>query len=433
MQSAVVGVARVASRYRWAVCGLLFLATVINYMDRQILGLLAPMLQHDIGWTQVQYGRIVMAFSAFYAIGLLGFGRVVDWLGTRVSYALAMLFWSIAAMLHAAVGSVTGFAFVRALLGIGEGGNFPAAIKTTAEWFPRRERALATGIFNSGANIGAVFAPAIIPAIALAYGWRAAFVIIGAVGLLWLVVWLAFYRPADPQALSRAFDEPRDEAEALDAANANAGAPGWGMLLRKRETWAFLIGKFLTDPVWWFYLFWLPKWLNESRGMDMQHIGLPLVCIYALTTVGSIGGGWISSTMLRSGWSVNAARKTAMLICACCVLRAADRVRLAGAEPVGRGADRRPRRRRAPGLVGEPVHDGVGHVSAPRGGVGGRHRRDGRLDRRRAVLRGDRPGAAAHGPLLGAVRDRRACVSAGARGHACAHAAHGAREARCLI
>ncbi|KWE89171.1 hypothetical protein WL80_17305 [Burkholderia ubonensis] len=320
MQSAVVGVARVASRYRWAVCGLLFLATVINYMDRQILGLLAPMLQHDIGWTQVQYGRIVMAFSAFYAIGLLGFGRVVDWLGTRVSYALAMLFWSIAAMLHAAVGSVTGFAFVRALLGIGEGGNFPAAIKTTAEWFPRRERALATGIFNSGANIGAVFAPAIIPAIALAYGWRAAFVIIGAVGLLWLVVWLAFYRPADPQALSRTFDEPRDEAEALDAANANAGAPGWGMLLRKRETWAFLIGKFLTDPVWWFYLFWLPKWLNESRGMDMQHIGLPLVCIYALTTVGSIGGGWISSTMLRSGWSVNAARKTAMLICACCVL-----------------------------------------------------------------------------------------------------------------
>ncbi|KVH72798.1 hypothetical protein WJ41_12660 [Burkholderia ubonensis] len=320
MQSAVVGVARVASRYRWAVCGLLFLATVINYMDRQILGLLAPMLQHDIGWTQVQYGRIVMAFSAFYAIGLLGFGRVVDWLGTRVSYALAMLFWSIAAMLHAAVGSVTGFAFVRALLGIGEGGNFPAAIKTTAEWFPRRERALATGIFNSGANIGAVFAPAIIPAIALAYGWRAAFVIIGAVGLLWLVVWLAFYRPADPQALSRAFDEPRDEAELLDAANANAGAPGWGMLLRKRETWAFLIGKFLTDPVWWFYLFWLPKWLNESRGMDMQHIGLPLVCIYALTTVGSIGGGWISSTMLRSGWSVNAARKTAMLICACCVL-----------------------------------------------------------------------------------------------------------------
>ncbi|MEM5343112.1 MFS transporter [Paraburkholderia azotifigens] len=320
MQSAVVGVVRTASRFRWTVCALLFFATVINYMDRQILGLLAPLLQHEIGWTQVQYGRIVIAFSAFYAIGLLCFGRIVDWLGTRISYAGAMLIWSIAAMLHAAVGSVMGFAAVRALLGIGEGGNFPAAIKTTAEWFPRRERALATGIFNSGANIGAVFAPAIIPAIAVMYGWRAAFVIIGAIGIVWLAVWLVVYRPNDGSARDEAFDEPRDEVEALDARHANARAPGWGELIRKRETWAFLIGKFLTDPVWWFYLFWLPKWLNESRGMDMQHIGLPLVVIYAITTVGSIGGGWISSTLLRKGWTVNAARKTAMLICACCVL-----------------------------------------------------------------------------------------------------------------
>ncbi|CAG9238868.1 Hexuronate transporter [Paraburkholderia caribensis] len=320
MQSAVVGVVRSASRFRWTVCALLFFATVINYMDRQILGLLAPVLQHEIGWTQVQYGRIVIAFSAFYAIGLLGFGRIVDWLGTRISYAAAMLVWSIAAMLHAAVGSVTGFAMVRALLGIGEGGNFPSAIKTTAEWFPRRERALATGIFNSGANIGAVFAPAIIPPLAVLYGWRAAFVIIGAIGIVWLAVWLVVYRPADRSTQDEAFDDTRDDADSLDARNANAPAPGWGQLIRKRETWAFLIGKFLTDPVWWFYLFWLPKWLNESRGMDMQHIGLPLVVIYAITTVGSIGGGWISSTLLRKGWSVNAARKTAMLICACCVL-----------------------------------------------------------------------------------------------------------------
>ncbi|WP_035993776.1 MFS transporter [Paraburkholderia caribensis] len=320
MQSAVVGVVRSASRFRWTVCALLFFATVINYMDRQILGLLAPLLQHEIGWTQVQYGRIVIAFSAFYAIGLLGFGRIVDWLGTRISYAAAMLVWSIAAMLHAAVGSVTGFAMVRALLGIGEGGNFPSAIKTTAEWFPRRERALATGIFNSGANIGAVFAPAIIPPLAVLYGWRAAFIIIGAIGIVWLAVWLVVYRPADRSDQEEAFDDTRDDADALDARNANAPAPGWGQLIRKRETWAFLIGKFLTDPVWWFYLFWLPKWLNESRGMDMQHIGLPLVVIYAITTVGSIGGGWISSTLLRKGWSVNAARKTAMLICACCVL-----------------------------------------------------------------------------------------------------------------
>jgi ACS family hexuronate transporter-like MFS transporter len=320
MQTAVVGVVRAASRYRWTVCALLFFATVINYMDRQILGLLAPLLQKDIGWSQIQYGRIVIAFSAFYAVGLLCFGRIVDWLGTRVSYALAMLIWSIAAMLHAVVGSVTGFAMVRALLGIGEGGNFPAAIKTTAEWFPRRERALATGIFNSGANIGAVFAPAIIPPLAIAFGWRAAFVIIGAIGIVWLAVWFALYKSRDPKSRDEELEDALDEVEAMDAANVNARAPGWGVLIRKRQTWAFLIGKFLTDPVWWFYLFWLPKWLNESRGMDMQHIGLPLVVIYAMTTVGSIGGGWLSSALLRAGWSVNRARKTAMLICACCVL-----------------------------------------------------------------------------------------------------------------
>jgi ACS family hexuronate transporter-like MFS transporter len=245
---------------------------------------------------------------------------VVDWLGTRVSYAIAMFVWSIAAMLHATVGSVMGFAAVRALLGVGESGNFPAAIKTTADWFPRRERALATGIFNSGANIGAVFAPAIIPAIGVAYGWRAAFVIVGAAGLVWLVFWFVLYRERETLTQSPELDESADDSNIGAATDAKAPAPGWGALIKTREAWAFIIGKFLTDPVWWFYLFWLPKLLNESRGMDMLHIGMPLVCIYALTTVGSIGGGWISSAMLRNGSSVNAARKTAMLICACCVL-----------------------------------------------------------------------------------------------------------------
>jgi ACS family hexuronate transporter-like MFS transporter len=314
MQSAVIASTRVSSRYRWTVCALLFFATVINYMDRQILGLLAPVLQKDIGWTQVEYGRIVISFSAFYAIGQLCFGRIVDWLGTRVSYAVAMVMWSAAAMLHAAAGSVAGFAFMRALLGLGEGGNFPAAIKATTEWFPRRERALATGIFNSGANIGAVFAPAIIPPLALALGWRSAFVIIGAIGIVWMMFWLTLYRPAD--AATQAAFEDAEPAHA----DTGTGSPGWGVLIRKRQTWAFLLGKFLTDPVWWFYLFWLPKWLNEARGMDLQHIGLPLVCIYALTTIGSIGGGWVSSTLLQRGWNVNRARKTAMLLCACCVL-----------------------------------------------------------------------------------------------------------------
>lgn len=320
MQSVALGVKRAASRYRWVICGLLFFATVINYMDRQILGLLAPVLQHDVGWSQVEYGRIVMTFSAFYAVGLLCFGRLVDWLGTRVSYAIAMFVWSIAAMLHATVGSVMGFAAVRALLGIGESGNFPAAIKTTAEWFPPRERALATGIFNSGANIGAVFAPAIIPAIAVAYGWRAAFVTIGAAGLVWLVFWFVIYREPDSVTEDGDADDHAHQTRVATAVEAKSPAPGFATLIKTREAWAFIIGKFLTDPVWWFYLFWLPKWLNESRGMDMQHIGMPLVCIYALTTVGSIGGGWISSAMIRGGSSVNVARKTAMLICACCVL-----------------------------------------------------------------------------------------------------------------
>jgi MFS transporter, ACS family, aldohexuronate transporter len=318
MRSAVVGVVRAADRFRWAVCALLFFATVICYMDRQILSLLAPLLQHEIGWTQVQYSRIVIAFAAFYAIGLLCFGRVVDRLGTRLSYAGAMLVWSAAAMLHAVAGSVMGFAAVRALLGIGEGGNFPAAIRTIAEWFPRRERALATGILNSGATIAAVFAPAIIPPLAVIYGWRSAFIVIGAVGIVWLAVWLPIYHSAGAH-VQEEFDVPRDEVEAL-----SARAPRWGQLFKKRQTWAFLIAKFLTEPPWWFYLFWLPKWLNESRGMDMQHLGLPLVVVYAIATVGSIGGGWISSRLLYSGWSVNAARKTAMLICACCVLPSAS-------------------------------------------------------------------------------------------------------------
>ncbi|CAD6531816.1 MFS transporter [Paraburkholderia metrosideri] len=320
MQSIALGAKRATSRYRWVICGLLFFATVINYMDRQILGLLAPVLQHDVGWSQVQYGRIVMTFSAFYAVGLLCFGRLADWLGTRVSYAIAMFVWSIAAMLHATVGSVMGFAAVRALLGIGESGNFPAAIKATAEWFPSRERALATGIFNSGANIGAVFAPAIIPAIAVGYGWRAAFVVIGAAGLVWLVFWFAIYREPDSVTQDGDLDDRAHQTRIGTAVDTKTPAPGFGTLIKTREAWAFIIGKFLTDPVWWFYLFWLPKWLNESRGMDMQHIGMPLVCIYALTTVGSIGGGWISSAMIRRGSSVNVARKTAMLICACCVL-----------------------------------------------------------------------------------------------------------------
>ena len=314
---------RNAGKYRWVICGMLFLATVINYMDRQILGLLAPMLQHDIGWTQLEYSRIVITFSAAYAVGILLAGRVVDRLGVKLSYSLAILFWSAAAMLHAAVSSVVGFAVVRALLGLGEGGHFPAAIKTVAEWFTPKERALAVGLFNSGANIGAVIAPAVIPALALAYGWRAAFVVIGLLGILWFVAWIFIYRPAG-QPASATDETPAGEAVQSQAAPAESEpaspAPTWRKLLTYRQTWAFIIGKFLTDPIWWFYLFWLPKWLNEARGLDMRQLGLPLLTIYTITIIGSIGGGWLSSTLLRRGKSVNRARKTAMLVCALCTV-----------------------------------------------------------------------------------------------------------------
>lgn len=318
VQTATTPVKRKAGNYRWVICGMLFLATVINYMDRQILGLLAPMLQKDIGWSQLEYSRIVITFSAAYAIGLLLAGRVVDRFGVKISYSFAILFWSAAAMLHAAVSTVAGFAVMRALLGLGEGGHFPAAIKTTAEWFPPKERALAVGFFNSGANIGALIAPAIIPPLALVFGWRAAFIIIGLLGIVWFVAWVFIYRPADKSA------SLADDASAADIAQAETTpatpAPNWRTLLKYRETWAFIIGKFLTDPIWWFYLFWLPKWLNEARGLDMRQLGLPLVVIYTITIIGSVGGGWLSSTLLRRGATVNRARKTAMLVCALCAL-----------------------------------------------------------------------------------------------------------------
>ena len=307
-----------SGRYRWAICALLFFATTINYMDRQILGLLAPMLQKDIGWSQIEYSWIINAFQFSYAIGLLGFGWVIDKLGTKISYAGAMFFWSLAAMLHAAVGSIGGFAVARGLLGLSEAGNFPAAIKAVAEWFPKRERAFATGIFNAGANIGAVCAPAVIPWIALQYGWRGCFLAIGALGLLWLLPWmLLFGKPENMAAVSASelaliHEDVEEEAPAQKLQ--------WSKLLGFRQTWAFALGKFCTDPIWWFYLFWLPKWLNETRHIDIAHLGAPLVVIYLFATVGSVSGGWISGAFMKTGMTPSRARKTAMFICACCVV-----------------------------------------------------------------------------------------------------------------
>ncbi len=303
-------------RYRWVICALLFFATTINYVDRQVLGILATPLQKELGWSESDYGFIATAFTGAYAVGLLIVGRLMDWLGTRKGFSLAIIFWSLAAMGHALARSAFGFGIARFALGLGEAGNFPAAIKTAAEWFPKKERALATGIFNSGSNVGAIVAPLTVPWIALNYGWQWAFIITGSIGFVWLAFWLALYR--------RPEEHPRLSKAELAYIQSDPAEPvtkiPWLRLLPHRQTWAFAAGKFLTDPVWWFFLFWLPKFLNENHGLTLTGLGIPLVIIYVAADFGSIGGGYFSSVLIKRGWSVNAGRKTAMLICALCVV-----------------------------------------------------------------------------------------------------------------
>ena len=303
-------------RYRWRICALLFFATTINYMDRQVLGVLAPDLQTRIGWNELEYGYIVTAFQGAYAIGLLCMGAVIDRLGTRIGYALVIGMWSLAAMSHALAGSALGFGIARFALGLGESGNFPAAIKTVSEWFPRRERAFATGIFNSGSNVGAIVAPLTVPLIAVYWGWQYAFLFTGVLSAIWLVTWLITYRPPE--------QHPRLAPNELALIRADAEEPAirvpWARLLGHRQTWAFVIAKFMTDPIWWFYLFWLPKFLHEKHGLTLTGLGAPLVVIYVMADVGSIGGGWIAGRFMKRGWSLNRARKTAMLICALAVV-----------------------------------------------------------------------------------------------------------------
>jgi len=291
--------------FRWYVCALLFFATTINYVDRQVLGLLKPVLEKELGWREAEYGWIVFAFQLAYALMMPFAGRLIDWAGTRLGYAVAVTLWSLAAMGHALAHSATGFGAARFALGLSESGNFPAAIKTVADWFPQRERALATGIFNSGANIGAIVAPLVVPFLALHYGWRAAFLATGAAGFVWVLLWWGFFREAGH--LEEATEEPSREHWPL------------GRLLCNRSAWAFIVGKFLTDPAWWFYLFWLPGFLNRVYGLDLAHLGLPIIVVYQASTVGSIGSGWISAALLKRGWQPNRAREAAMLICALAV------------------------------------------------------------------------------------------------------------------
>lgn len=305
--------------YRWRICAMLFFATTINYLDRQVIGLLKPFLEKEFDWSESDYGQIVMAFTASYAIGLLLFGRIVDKIGTKLGYSLSIVIWSLAAMGHAAARSTFGFAFSRAALGLGEAGNFPAAIKAVAEWFPKKERALATGIFNSGANIGAVVAPIMVPAILGWYGWHEVFIVTGAIGFIWLVFWWIFYERPERHKQIRETELSYINSDGEDPSQAK-GSVGWMELLRVRQTWSFVIGKFLTDPIWYFFLFWLPAYFNTTFHLDLSVVSLPLVIVYSATTVGSIGGGYLSSYFIKKGWPVFKARKTAMLIIALCVV-----------------------------------------------------------------------------------------------------------------
>lgn len=299
--------------FRWTICALLFFATTINYVDRQVIGILSKDLQAAFRWSEIDYGNIVAAFNAAYALGLLLAGRLIDRFGTKIGYATALTIWSLAAMAHALARSAFGFGVARAALGLGEAGNFPAAIKTVAEWFPKKERALATGIFNAGSNVGAIVAPLTVPWIALHMGWQWAFILTGGIGLLWLAFWVPLY--ARPEAHPRLSRTELAHIQS-DPPDPPAAKVPWIKLIPRRETSAFAIGKYLTDPIWWFYLYWVPQFLRQNYGLDLTSIGLPLIAIYVVADIGSIGGGWMSSTFIKRGWTINQARKTAMLICA---------------------------------------------------------------------------------------------------------------------
>ena len=298
--------------YRWTIVALLFAATTVNYVDRQVLGILAPSLQRELHWSETDYGAIVSWFSFAYGFGMLVMGRLLDRIGVRKGFSLSIVVWSLAAMAHALARSVAGFGAARALLGVGEAGNFPGAVKTVAEWFPKRERALATGIFNAGTNVGAVVAPLVVPWIALTWGWRWAFIATGAVGFLWLAAWLAMYRAPEQHRRVSAAELGWIRSDPEEA----GGSVPWRRLLRYRGTWAFVLGKTMTDPVWYFYLFWLPKFLDTRWGVHLSALAAPLVVIYVVADVGSVAGGWSSSALIGRGWAVNRSRKTAMLVAA---------------------------------------------------------------------------------------------------------------------
>jgi ACS family hexuronate transporter-like MFS transporter len=329
------GAAPKTGRFRWAICVLLLLAAVINYIDRQVVGILKPTLQHEFGWSELDYGDIVLAFQLAYAIGFIFAGQLIDRVGTKRGFTIALSVWAIAAASHAGAtsygvpmsalfavlglkysASVAGFIAARFTLGLGESGAFPSSIKAVAEWFPKSDRAFATGVFNGGTNVGAILTPLVVPWITLRFGWRAAFLMTSGLSVAWLVVWWRVYDRPDrhprcsPAELAYIRSDPPEETVRV----------GWASLLAHRQTWAFATAKLLTDPIWWLYLFWVPDFFSRTHGLSLVSIGPPIIAIYLMADVGSIGGGWLSSGLIRRGWSVNAARKTAMLICASAVV-----------------------------------------------------------------------------------------------------------------
>jgi MFS transporter, ACS family, hexuronate transporter len=307
--------------YRWTICALIFFATTVNYLDRQVIGILKPLLESDLGIGEKAYSHIIMSFQLLYAVGMVIAGRLIDKFGTKTGYGMAVLLWSIAAIGHALAKGALSFGFWRGMLGVSESGNFPAANKTIAEWFPKKERALAIGIFNSGTNVGAIVAPLAVPAIVVAWGWQTAFILTGSVGFIWIIFWFIFYEIPEKQRRLKAaelyyinsdIDEQQESVEKIP----------WLKLLKYRQTWLFFIGKGLTDPIWWFYLFWIPGWLADVRGtgLDVKSFGFPLAFIYTATTIGSIGGGLISSYLIKRGMIPFNARKWTMLIFAIMVV-----------------------------------------------------------------------------------------------------------------
>jgi MFS transporter, ACS family, hexuronate transporter len=315
-----IGLQATIGKYRWTICSLIFFATTINYLDRQVISLLKSVLSEDLHWNDADYANIEIAFKFFYAFGMLGAGRIIDKLGTKIGYALSTGLWSVAAVCHAFASSVLGFSVVRSFLGLTESGNFPAAIKTVAEWFPKKERALATGIFNSGSNVGAIIAPLTVPFIAVSWGWRWAFVLTGVFGFIWLILWFIFYEVPKKQKRLSVEEFSYIHSDKDEPISHETVRVSWAKLLSYKQTWAFAIGKFLTDPVWWFYLFWLPDFLESQYHLTITQIAVPVALVYMLSTVGSVWGGWLPLAMIKNGSTVFRARKISMLIFALLVI-----------------------------------------------------------------------------------------------------------------